>query len=92
MFLSLLLPTDLKVLSYDLEVPNISIRIGNSILESQLYQNFLTCCRDPTELQKPSSVNTAVVRYYRYVQAARDGQDLKDCLRIYAACAINTEK
>ncbi|KAG8243164.1 Protein of unknown function (DUF1676) [Homalodisca vitripennis] len=46
---------------------------------------------DPSELQKPTSANSAVVRFYRYIQSARDGQELKDCLRIYAACAISTE-
>ncbi|XP_034254699.1 uncharacterized protein LOC117653249 [Thrips palmi] len=47
--------------------------------------------RDPTELQKPSSLNSAVVRFYRYVQAARDGQNAKDCLTLYPACTVNTD-
>nr|XP_018904050.1 PREDICTED: uncharacterized protein LOC109035039 isoform X1 [Bemisia tabaci] len=47
--------------------------------------------RDPTELQRPSYTNAAVVRFYKYVQAARDGQDFKDCLRLYPSCAIKTE-
>ncbi len=47
--------------------------------------------RDPSELQKPSSLNSAVVRFYRYVQAARDGQNAKDCLLLYPACTVNTE-
>ncbi|XP_052891208.1 uncharacterized protein LOC128299327 [Anopheles moucheti] len=48
--------------------------------------------RDASELQKPSSTNAAVVRFYRYVQAARDGQDQRDCQRIYSQCTINMEK
>ncbi|CAG9760735.1 unnamed protein product [Ceutorhynchus assimilis] len=47
--------------------------------------------RDSSELQKPTSTNSAVVRFYKYVQAARDGQDQRDCLRLYPGCAINTE-
>ncbi|XP_063229015.1 uncharacterized protein LOC134534469 [Bacillus rossius redtenbacheri] len=47
--------------------------------------------RDPSELQKPSSPNSAVVRFYRYVQAARDGQEQKNCLSLYPACTVNTE-
>ncbi|KAK4875571.1 hypothetical protein RN001_011993 [Aquatica leii] len=47
--------------------------------------------RDSSELQKPTSTNTAVIRFYRYVQAARDGQDKRECLRLYPACSINTE-
>ncbi|CAG9860640.1 unnamed protein product [Phyllotreta striolata] len=47
--------------------------------------------RDSKDLQKPTSTNVAVVRFYKYVQAARDGQDQRDCIRLYPACAINTE-
>ncbi|KAE8750860.1 hypothetical protein FOCC_FOCC002288, partial [Frankliniella occidentalis] len=47
--------------------------------------------RDPSELQKPSSLNSAVVRFYRYVQAARDGQNAKNCMLLYPACTVNTE-
>lgn len=57
-----------------------------SVLNALVY-----CCRDPTELQKPTSVNTPVVRFYRYIQAARDGQEAKDCLRLYPACSLATE-
>ncbi|KAF5290252.1 hypothetical protein FQA39_LY14806 [Lamprigera yunnana] len=48
--------------------------------------------RDSSELQKPVSTNAAVIRFYRYVQAARDGQDKRDCLRLYPTCAVNTEQ
>lgn len=47
---------------------------------------------DMSELNKPTASNAAVVRFYRYVQAARDGQDQRDCLQIYGQCTINTEK
>jgi hypothetical protein len=48
--------------------------------------------RDSKELQKPTSTNAAVIRFYRYVQAARDGQDQRECLRLYPSCSINTEQ
>nr|XP_022918323.1 uncharacterized protein LOC111427417 [Onthophagus taurus] len=47
--------------------------------------------RDADELQKPTATNPAVIRFYKYVQAARDGQDQRDCLRLYPSCAVNTE-
>ncbi|XP_019870366.2 uncharacterized protein LOC109598904 [Aethina tumida] len=47
--------------------------------------------RDSKELQKPTSTNAAVIRFYKYVQAARDGQDKRDCIRLYPTCAVNTE-
>ncbi|EEB18004.1 conserved hypothetical protein [Pediculus humanus corporis] len=47
--------------------------------------------RDAKDLQKPVASNHAVLRFYKYVQAARDGQDKKDCLRLYSRCPINTE-
>ncbi|EFA10563.1 uncharacterized protein Osi17 [Tribolium castaneum] len=48
--------------------------------------------RDSKELQKPTTTNAAVIRFYRYVQAARDGQDKRECLRLYPSCSINTEQ
>ncbi|XP_065077066.1 uncharacterized protein Osi17 isoform X1 [Ochlerotatus camptorhynchus] len=48
--------------------------------------------RDATELQKPTSTNAAVIRFYRYVQAARDGQDQRDCRQTYSLCTINIDK
>uniref|UniRef100_A0A336M2G0 CSON009288 protein n=1 Tax=Culicoides sonorensis TaxID=179676 RepID=A0A336M2G0_CULSO len=47
--------------------------------------------RDPNELQKPTSTNVAVIRFYRYIQAARDGQDQKDCSQIYSHCLISID-
>lgn len=52
---------------------------------------FFLFSRDSKELQKPKTTNSAVIRFYRYVQAARDGQDQRDCIRLYPACVINTE-
>lgn len=56
------------------------------------YNHIFVPSRDTSELRQPVSTNTAVIRFYRYVQAARDGQDQRDCLRTYAQCTVNTEK
>ncbi|XP_069961555.1 uncharacterized protein Osi17 isoform X3 [Bactrocera oleae] len=57
------------------------------------HSNFVSAelSRDTSELQPVSNSNGAVVRFYRFIQAARDGQDQRDCLRLYPQCNINTE-
>ncbi|XP_054090190.1 uncharacterized protein LOC105212406 isoform X2 [Zeugodacus cucurbitae] len=57
------------------------------------HSNFVSAelSRDTSELQPVSNPNGAVVRFYRFIQAARDGQDQRDCLRLYPQCNINTE-
>uniref|UniRef100_A0A1B0C8P2 Uncharacterized protein n=1 Tax=Lutzomyia longipalpis TaxID=7200 RepID=A0A1B0C8P2_LUTLO len=58
------------------------------------HSNFISAelSRDTHELQKPTSTNPAVIRFYKYVQAAREGQDQGDCIRTYPQCPINTER
>ncbi|XP_055523413.1 uncharacterized protein LOC129717496 isoform X1 [Wyeomyia smithii] len=58
------------------------------------HSNYISAelSRDASELQKPTSTNAAVIRFYRYVQAARDGQDQRDCRQIYSLCTINVDK
>ncbi|XP_058463945.1 uncharacterized protein LOC131438138 isoform X1 [Malaya genurostris] len=58
------------------------------------HSNYISAelSRDASELQKPTSTNVAVIRFYRYVQAARDGQDQRDCRQIYAHCTMNVDK
>ena len=51
----------------------------------------MSICRDSAELQRPVQSNPAVVRFYKYVQSARDGQDQRDCLGLYSQCNIQTE-
>ncbi|GJQ85513.1 hypothetical protein Trydic_g23099 [Trypoxylus dichotomus] len=55
------------------------------------HSNLLSAELSRDDLEKPTSTSAAVIRFYRYVQAARDGQDQRDCLRLYPACVINTE-
>lgn len=47
--------------------------------------------RDSSELQRPAQTNSAVIRFYKYVQAARDGQEQRDCANIYP-CSLPTKK
>ncbi|KAL3267849.1 hypothetical protein HHI36_006990 [Cryptolaemus montrouzieri] len=53
---------------------------------SNLVSNELS--RDPDELPKSKGANAAVVRYYKYVQAARDGQAKKNCIILYPGCNV----
>lgn len=46
---------------------------------------------DSSELQRPVQSNPAVVRFYKYVQAARDGQEQRECSDIYP-CNLPTKK
>ncbi|XP_055298911.1 uncharacterized protein LOC129566739 isoform X2 [Sitodiplosis mosellana] len=54
------------------------------------HSNFLSAelSRDSTELQKPAELNAAVLTFYKYVKAARDGQDQKSCLSLNPKCAM----
>lgn len=47
--------------------------------------------RDPSELEKPVFSNPGVIRFYRYIEAARSGQEGKDCLALFPSCALLTE-
>ncbi|KPJ20259.1 hypothetical protein RR48_04857 [Papilio machaon] len=53
---------------------------------SNLVSNELS--KDSSELVPPADSKMAL-RYYRYVQAARDGQEQKDCTLLYPNCNIN---
>ncbi|XP_013142529.1 PREDICTED: uncharacterized protein LOC106106493 [Papilio polytes] len=53
---------------------------------SNLVSNELS--KDSSELVPPADSKMAL-RYYRYVQAARDGQEQKDCTLLYPQCNIN---
>lgn len=51
-------------------------------------KNVSLFCRDSAELQKPAQLNLAVLTFYKYVKAARDGQDQKSCLSLNTKCAM----
>ncbi|XP_032523570.2 uncharacterized protein LOC116774898 [Danaus plexippus] len=56
---------------------------------SNLVSNELS--KDSNELVPPADSKMAL-HYFRYVQAARDGQESKNCLDIYAKCNIDYNK
>lgn len=43
-------------------------------------------CRELNELRKPSSDNPEILRFFRYMKAAKDGQDNQDCSLVYSTC------
>ncbi|KAI8423195.1 hypothetical protein MSG28_014238 [Choristoneura fumiferana] len=56
---------------------------------SNLVSNELS--KDSNELVPPADSKLAI-HYYRYVQAARDGQEQKDCSLLYPDCHIDYNK
>ncbi|CAH2059487.1 unnamed protein product, partial [Iphiclides podalirius] len=56
---------------------------------SNLVSNELS--KESSELVPPADSKMAL-RYYRYVQAARDGQEEKDCVTLYPHCNIDYNK
>ncbi|XP_026686002.1 uncharacterized protein LOC103518384 [Diaphorina citri] len=42
------------------------------------------------ELRKPTSDNPEILRFFRYMKAAKDGQDQLDCAEVYSACATGS--
>ncbi|KAG7297252.1 hypothetical protein JYU34_019193 [Plutella xylostella] len=57
------------------------------------YSNLLSneLSKDSNELVPPAESKIAIL-YYRYVQAARDGQDQNDCLALYPHCNMDFGK
>ncbi|TGZ33761.1 uncharacterized protein Osi24 isoform X1 [Temnothorax longispinosus] len=53
------------------------------------YSNLVSAqlSRELNELRKPSSDNPDVLRFFRYMKAAKDGQDGVKCEEIYSNCA-----
>ncbi|XP_039760659.1 uncharacterized protein LOC120634248 [Pararge aegeria] len=56
---------------------------------SNLVSNELS--KDSNELVPPAD-STMALRYFRYVQAARDGQESKDCVLLYPNCNVDYNK
>ncbi|KAL7729444.1 hypothetical protein ACLKA6_009006 [Drosophila palustris] len=57
------------------------------------HSNFLSAelSRDTSELEPVTHANEAVRRFYRLIQAARDGQEQKDCQSLYPQCNMQTK-
>lgn len=57
------------------------------------YSNLVSAqlSRELNELRKPSSDNPDVLRFFRYMKAAKDGQDGIKCEDVYNKCAFARE-
>ncbi|XP_076394752.1 protein Osi24 isoform X3 [Megachile rotundata] len=57
------------------------------------YSNLVSAqlSRELNELRRPSSDNPDVLRFFRYMKAAKDGQDGVKCEDAYSKCAIAQE-
>lgn len=49
--------------------------------------NFLLFFRELNELRKPSTDNPDILRFFKYMKAAKDGQDGVECSREYPGCS-----
>jgi len=47
--------------------------------------------RELNELRKPSTDNPEILRFFRYMKAAKDGQDGADCIQLYPGCSSSSE-
>jgi len=46
--------------------------------------------RELNELRKPSTDNPEILRFFRYMKAAKDGQDGADCIQLHPVCSSST--
>ncbi|XP_028176423.1 uncharacterized protein LOC114364453 isoform X1 [Ostrinia furnacalis] len=56
------------------------------------YSNLVSAqlSRELNELRRPVSDNPEILRFFRYMRAARRGQEGADCTRAHPACSANT--
>lgn len=59
------------------------------LLYSSLIFNFYMFLyyRELNELRKPSSDNPEILRFFKYMKAAKDGQDGQECDVVYSECS-----
>lgn len=55
-------------------------------IEKKISQ-YVRLNRELNELKKPSSDNPEILRFFRYMKAAKIGQDGKDCNLVYSDCS-----
>ncbi|KAL0277524.1 UNVERIFIED_CONTAM: hypothetical protein PYX00_004775 [Menopon gallinae] len=57
------------------------------------YSNLISAqlSRELNELRKPTTDNPDILRFFKYMKAAKDGQDGLDCIRAYSACFDSRE-
>ncbi|CAH1154276.1 unnamed protein product [Phaedon cochleariae] len=58
------------------------------------YSNLLSAqlSRELNELRRPSSDNPDILRFFRYMKAAKDGQDGEECLTHGGCSSLNAQK
>lgn len=47
---------------------------------------YFVICRELNELRKPTTDNADILRFFKYMRAAKDGQDGVDCSKTFASC------
>ncbi|KDQ95176.1 hypothetical protein L798_05744 [Zootermopsis nevadensis] len=56
------------------------------------YSNLVSAqlSRELNELRKPSTDNPEILRFFRYMKAAKDGQDGADCIHLHPGCTSSS--
>lgn len=49
------------------------------------------CCRELNELKKPTTDNPDILRFFKYMRAAKDGQDQTNCAQAFSECTSLTD-
>ncbi|XP_026475068.1 uncharacterized protein LOC113378719 isoform X1 [Ctenocephalides felis] len=57
------------------------------------YSNLVSAqlSRELNELRKPTTNNTEILRFFKYMKAAKDGQDGEDCVQAHPDCTMLPE-
>lgn len=53
---------------------------------------FFLFFRELNELRRPVSDNPEILRFFKYMKAARRGQEASDCTYSYPTCSANAQK
>lgn len=85
----------LKILNYIEKVQHLAISLPfytfflcNNLVFSFFFVFF---CSELNELRKPTTDNVEILRFFKYMRAARDGQDGRNCHSIYKKCSTITD-
>lgn len=60
--------------------------LGQSDVKKNFNYNYASDYRELNELRKPSSENPEILRFFKYMKAAKDGQDNQACELIFSSC------
>lgn len=64
---------------------------SNIIFHFNYNHFFFDFHRELNELRKPTSDNVEILRFFKYMRAARDGQNGQNCNSAYKKCASSTD-